>query len=151
MVSLFSAGARAQVRTFLAAFVVLVAGIFVAPNLGGKSAVATAVLIGTIALIVRTVQAWKATFSFVRYLGHPFGDWADSFAQGFLGALVVTLAGWWVPDLHTARAFLTAAVVGAFNVGVRAAQGSMTAGEHPAPAVGINDPEMPYSYAATPE
>jgi hypothetical protein len=147
MLSLFSAGARAQLRTLLASLIVLAIGVWEAPHLGGKTAVAVAFLIGVIALIVRTIQAWKPAFSFVKYLGHPFGDWADAFLQGFLGTLLVTLTGsFYAPDLHTARAFLVSAIVGAFNAGVRAVQGLLTTNESPAPATGIKEPAMPYSY-----
>ena len=149
MTSLFSAGARAQLRTLLAGLIVLALGILSAPHVSGREAVAVSFLIGAIALVVRMVQAWKSGFSFVTVLGHPFGDWADSFLQGFLGTLLVTLTGtFYAPDLHTARAFLTSAIVGAVNAGIRAVQGALTTGEFPFRDAGVKEPEMPYSYTS---
>lgn len=151
MLELLSAGGRAQFRTLLSAIIVFATGFLAAPNLNRTVALGVAVLIALVAFGIRALQAYAPTFSLTKWLGHPFGDWADSFLQGFIGSLTVTLIGiLGAPDLALGRSVLVAAIVGAVNAGVRAAQGLLTPGEHPSPAVGVASPQMPYTYAAPP-
>ena len=64
-----------------------------------------------------------------------------AFLRAFVAALVVFAAGILAaPNLNRLVVLGVAALVGAFNAGVRALQGAATAGEHPAPAVGISPP-----------
>jgi hypothetical protein len=148
MLALLSAAGRSFLRAFVAALIVLGVGVLAAPSLSAAYLVGVSALVGAFAAGVRALQAYKPGLSLVTYLGHPYGDWADSFLHAFVATLIVTLppiAN--APDLHTAKALAVAAIVGAFNAGVRALQGLLTTGEHPSPHVGIAEPPMPYSYA----
>lgn len=148
MVSLLSAAGRSFLRAFLAAILVFAPGILSAPNLNQSYLLGVAALLAAIAAGIRAIQAYVPEITLVHYLGHPFGDWADSFLRAFVASLVVTLPGvLGAPDLSTGRSLATAAIIGAFTAGVRALQGIFTAGESPAPGLGLAEPEMPYSYA----
>lgn len=154
MNALLSAAGRSFLRAFVAAILVLGTGALAAPDLNRMKLLGVAALLGAFSAGIRALQAYVPSISLVAYLGHPYGDWADSFLRAFLAALIVTLPGvLGAPDLHTARALAVAAILGAVTAGVRALQGFFTTGEHPSPAVGVNDPAMPnsYSYNAPPK
>jgi len=136
-----SAAGRAFLRAFVASLLVYGVGVLAAPDLSHAYLVGVAALVGSFAAGLRALQAYFPKLSLAAYLGHPFGDWAESFLQGFVGSLIVTLPGIaGAPNFHTAKAFLVAAIVGAFNAGVRAVQGFATTGEHPSPGAGVNPP-----------
>lgn len=147
MVQLLSAAGRAFLRAFAASLLVLGVGVLAAPDLNRAKLLGVAALLGAVAAGIRALQGYVPSLSVAAYLGHPYGDWADSFLHGFLTSLLVTLPGaFGAPDLHTARALAVGAIVGAFNAGMRALQGVLTVGEHPAPAVGVSPPPNSYSY-----
>jgi hypothetical protein len=151
MKQLLSAAGRAFLRAFIAALIVYAAGIAAAPNLNRTYLVAVAALIGAAAAGIRAIQAYLPKLTLSRYLGHPYGDWADSFLQGFAGSLVITLPGAaGAPDFNTLKATVVGAIVGAFNAGVRAVQGALTPGEAPAPAKGIQPPPAATSEPVSP-
>lgn len=151
MVPLLSAAGRAFLRAFLASILVLAPGILSAPNLNKAYLLGVAALVASVAMGIRSLQAYVPEISLVHYLGHPYGDWADSFLRAFLGSLVITLPGvLGAPNLATGRSLAVAAIIGAFTLGIRAIQGFVTVGEHPSPGVGLADPPMHYSYAHTP-
>jgi hypothetical protein len=151
MLELLSAAGRSFLRAFLASILVLAPGILAAPNLNKMYLLGVAAILASIAAGIRAIQAYVPEISLVHYLGHPYGDWADSFLRAFLASLVVTLPGVLnAPDLSTGRSLATAAIIGAFTAGIRALQGFFTAGEHPSPGLGLSAPEMPYSYAHPP-
>lgn len=148
MTSLASAAGRSFLRAFFAALVVLSIGVFDAPNLNRIYALGVAALLGAFAAGLRALTAYVPKLSLVALLGHPYGDWADSFLHGFLAALIVTLIGiLGAPDLHTARSLAVAGIIGALNAGVRALQGLGTVGEVPFRTFGIPLPKAPYTYA----
>lgn len=139
-----SAAGRGYLRTFVATLIVFGIGISSAPELDHTYLYGVAALVAVIAAGARFLQAYLSWATLVRWLGEPYGDYADSFVQGFLGSIVVTLTGWQqAPDLNTSRAFIVAALVGAFNAAARAVQGALTTGEYPGPAVGLKKPESP--------
>ncbi len=147
MLSVLSSAGRAYLRAFVAAIVVLAPGILAAPNLNRMELLGTAALIAAIGAGVRGVQAYAPEVSFVKYLGHPVGDWLDAALQAFLGSLVITVPGvLGAPDLSTGKALATSAILAALGAAARVLQGAVTHGEYPAPAVGLAEPEMPYSY-----
>lgn len=147
MTALLSAAGRSFLRAFFAALLVFAVGILAAPNLNKMYLLGVAALLGAFAAGIRAVTAYVPKLSLVAYLGHPYGDWGDSFLHAFLASLIVTLPGvLGAPDLHTARALAVAAIVGAFNAGARALQGLFTPGERPAPATGIAPPPNSYTY-----
>jgi hypothetical protein len=142
--ALLSAAGRAFLRAFLASILVLSVGVFAAPDLNRMRLLGVAALLGSLVAGIRAVQAYRPKFSLVAYLGHPFGDWADSFLHAFVAALLtMTIGILGAPDLHTARAFAVAGILGAFNAGVRALQGFLTANEHPSPGIGVAEPGQP--------
>lgn len=151
MIALLSAAGRAFLRAFIASILVLAPGILSAPNLNRAYLIGVAALVASIASGIRALQAYVPEISLVHYLGHPYGDWADSFLRAFIGSLVITLPGvLGAPDLATGRSLAVGAIIGAFALGIRALQGFVTVGEHPSPGVGLADPEMPYSYGHAP-
>jgi hypothetical protein len=142
--ALLSAAGRAFLRAFVASLLVLGFGILAAPDLSHMYLVGVAALVGAFAAGLRAIQAYVKALALSTYLGHPFGDWAESFLQGFVGSLIVTLPGIaGAPDFHTEKAFIVAAIIGAFNAAVRAIQGFATTGEHPTPGAGVNPPPNP--------
>lgn len=148
MLSLLSAAARAFLRAFFAALLIFAVGLMAAPNLDRIYLLGVSALLGAAAAGFRAVQAYVPKLSLVAYLGHPYGDWGDSFVQAFVASLLVTLIGiLGAPDLNTARALAVAGIIGALNAGVRALQGVLTVGESPGPAVGIAEPPLAYTYA----
>jgi hypothetical protein len=151
MTALLSAAGRSFLRAFFAALLVLSVGVLAAPDLNEMYLFGVAAIVGALAAGVRALTAYAPRLSLVSYLGHPYGDWADSFLHAFVSTLLVTIIGiLGAPDLHTARALAVAGIVGAFNAGVRALQGLLTTNEHPSPATGVADPPMPYTYTAPP-
>lgn len=147
MLSLLSAAGRAFLRAFLAAIIVFAPGILAAPNLNQMYLLGVAAVIAAISAGVRAVQAYVPEISLVHYLGHPYGDWLDSFLRAGVSTFLVLLIGVMnAPDLATGRSLLTAAIVGAFAAGIRAVQGALTASERPSASTGLSEPEMPYSY-----
>lgn len=148
MLALLSAAGRSFLRAFLAALLVLSVGVLAAPNLNQAYLLGVAALMGALAAGLRAIQAYAPKLSLAFYLGHPYGDWADSFLHAFLAAILVTVPGvLGAPDLQTARAIAVASIIGAFNAGIRALQGLATTGEHPAPSTGIAEPPASYSYS----
>jgi hypothetical protein len=138
MRSLLSAAGRAFVRAFLAALIVYAYGVLAAPSLSRIYLVGVSALLGSFAAGIRALQQFVPQLTLAHWLGKPYGDWADSFLQGVLGSLFVTLPGvLGAPDLNTAKALLVSAVTGAFTAGIRALQGFFTKGESPKPASGI--------------
>lgn len=150
MTSLLSAAGRSFLRAFLSALLVFSVGILAAPDINRIYAIGVAALLGSLAAGLRAVTSYIPGLSLVEYLGHPYGDWADSFLHAFVASLIVTLIGvLGAPDLHTARSFAVAGVIGAFNAGVRALQGLATTGELPARRSGVAPPRLPYTYGAS--
>lgn len=141
MIALLSAAGRSFLRAFVSALLVLGIGVLWAPDLDHIYLIGVAALVGAFAAGLRALDAYWPQLSLVRWLGHPVGDWADSFLHAFVASLIVVLPGIaGAPNFATEKAFLVAAVVGAFNAGVRALQGFATPGENPAPAVGLKPP-----------
>lgn len=136
-----SAFGRAFVRGFVSTLIVFGSGLGSAPDLKKLALVGVAGLIGGFVGGLRVIVGYATSLSLVTHLGSPYGDWLDSFVQGFIGSLIVTLSGVaGAPDLSTWRSIATGAIVGAFNAGIRALQGALTSGEHPAPATGVKPP-----------
>jgi hypothetical protein len=143
-----STAGRAGIRAVVAAIIVYAAGIAAAPSLDKLLLFGVALLVAFFAAALRVIQAYLPGLSLAKYLGHPYGDWADSFLQGFVAALIVGLPGIaGAPNLSAAGGLVVALILGAFTAGARAAQGLLTRGESPAPATGIAEPPNHYSYA----
>jgi hypothetical protein len=141
MIALLSAAGRSFLRAFVASLTVLGIGILWAPDLAHAYLIGVAALVASFAAGLRALTAYWPQLSLVRWLGHPFGDWADSFVQAFVGSLIVTLPGIaGAPNFATEKSFLVAAVIGAFGAAARAVQGAATPGEHPAPGTGLKPP-----------
>lgn len=141
MKELVSAAGRAFLRAFVAALIIYGIGISTAPQLHQTYLIGVSAILGAFGAGIRALQAYVPALSFVKYLGHPYGDWVDSFAHGFLGSLLVTLPGaFGAPDLNTVRSLVIAAIIGAANAGLRALQGTFTIGEAPRPAKGLPPP-----------
>lgn len=152
MLGLLSASSRAQLRTFVAALIVFLPGLWTAPNRDGALALGIAAAIGLVSFGLRALQAYWHRLALAHWLGHPFGDWLDSFVQGFLATLLITLpaAIQSIHGLNDGRAVLASVLIGAVNAGIRCVQGLMTAGEQPAPGLGLRPPVNDYSYAVPP-
>lgn len=141
MHTLFSAVARSFLRAFIGALIVYAYGILAAPHVGDLRLLGVAALLGSIAAGLRAIQVYVPQLTISHWLGQPFGTWADSFLRAFIGSLLITLPGaLGAPNLHTVTALVVAAIVGAFTAGVRALQGMLTPGEHPAPSAGLPEP-----------
>lgn len=141
MTALLSAAGRAFIRAFGASLLVYGFGILAAPNLSHAYLAGVAALVGAFAAGLRAIQAYVPKLALSTYLGHPFGDWAESFLQAFVASLIVTLPGVaGAPNFGTMKGIAVGAIIGAFNAGLRALQGFATTGEHPSPAAGINPP-----------
>jgi hypothetical protein len=139
--ALLSAAGRAFIRAFLASLLVFGFGILAAPDIGHLALAGVAGLVGAFAGGLRAIQAYVPKLALATYLGHPFGDWAESFLQAFVASLIVTLPGLaGAPNFGVMKGLAVGAIVGALNAGVRAIQGFGSTGEHPSPAVGVNPP-----------
>lgn len=144
MKQLLSAYGRGCVRAIISAAVVFGLGLLAAPDLNAIFLLGVAAFVGLIAGGIRAIQAYLTKASLAVWLGEPYGEWADSFIQAFLGSLLVTLTGWLgAPSLAGWRAFATSAIVGAINVAVRALQGALTSGDYPARDTGVREPAKP--------
>lgn len=141
MHALLSAAGRSFLRAFVASILVFAPGVLSAPNLDQMYLLGVAAVVAAVAAGIRSIQVYIPALTISKYLGAPYGVWADSALRAFLGSLVVTLPGVLnAPDLDTARSLGLAALVGAVTAAVRALQGLLTTGEHPAPASGIASP-----------
>ena len=141
MRELLSAAGRGFLRAFVAGLLVYGPGISQAPSLHAAYLLGVAALIAAFAAGLRAIQAYVPQVAAATHLGKPYGDWVDSFAQGFIASLIVTLPGITdAPDFSTGRALLVGAILGAVNAGIRAVQGTLTTGEHPSPGTGVNAP-----------
>jgi hypothetical protein len=146
-----STAGRAFLRALVASIITYAVGIAAAPSLNKLALFGVAALVGAFAAGLRVIQAYLPGLALAKYLGHPYGDWADSFLQGFVAALIVALPGIaGAPNLSTAGSLAVAVILGALTAGARAVQGVLTVGEHPAPAVGLAEPPNHYSYALSP-
>lgn len=141
MKELLGAAGRAFLRTFAAALIVYAAGISQAKNLNELLALGAAALLGALAAGLRALQAYVPKLTFAHWIGGPAGPIVDSFAHGFLAAFIAAWIGiLGLPSLSSWHAAILAAIVGAFNAGIRAAQGALTHGEAPAPSSGVVTP-----------
>lgn len=141
MHTLLSNAGRAFLRVFVAALIVYAYGVLAAPTLHDALMVGFAALLGAVAAGIRALQTYVPQLTVARYIGAPYGDILDSFLQGLLGALVVSIPNaLGAPDLHTARMLFVAAIIGALTAGLRAVQGFLTKGQRPAPAAGLAEP-----------
>lgn len=148
MLHVLSTAGRAGIRAVVAAVIVYAAGIAAAPSLDKLALFGVALLVAFFAAALRVIQAYLPALSLARYLGHPYGDWADAFLQAFIAALIVGLPGIaGAPNLSTAGALVVALILGALTTAARVVQGLLTVGEMPAPASGLHDPPNHYSYA----
>lgn len=138
MTHLLEKAGASFLRAFGAALIVLLPGIFSAPDLSGAKALAVAALFAALTSGFRALQAFIPQLTFAAFLPQPFAAWVDSFARAFLGAFITSIIGLFVaPELATSRAALTAALVGALAAAFRALQGLTTKGESPEPASGV--------------
>ena len=132
--NLLSAAGRAFIGAFAVSVVTLSTGILAAPNLNEAYALGVSALFASVAAGVKVLQEFVPQLRFGSYIAQPFGAYLDAFVQAFTGALLVSLIGVLnAPDLATAKALVTAAVVGALMAGFRALQGLVTPGEQPNP------------------
>jgi len=132
--NLLSAAGRAFIGAFAVSVVTLSTGILAAPNLNEAYALGVSALFASVAAGVKVLQEFVPQLRFGSYIKQPFGAYLDAFVQAFTGALLVSLIGVLnAPDLATAKALVTAAVVGALMAGFRALQGLVTPGEQPNP------------------
>lgn len=139
MKKLLSAAGRAFIGAFAVSVLTLSTGILAAPNLDQAYALGVAALFASLAAGVKAIQVFVPQLSFGAFIRQPIGAYLDAFLQAALGALTVSLIGILnAPDLSTARALITAAVVGALMAGFRALQGLLTPGEQPAPGTGFD-------------
>lgn len=139
---LLEAAGRTFVQAFLAALFVYGLGVLKAPDLAHTYLIATAAIIASfafgLAAALNYLNSTTPRFSFVRWFGHPFGDWLDAFGLAFLSTLIVTLPGvLGAPDFGTLKAIIVGAITGAIAAGVRAVVGILTPGEKPAPQAGV--------------
>ena len=131
---LLSSAGRAFIGAFAVSAVALSTGVLAAPNLDQAFALGVAALFASVAAGVKVLQEFVPQLRFGSFIPQPFGAYLDAFLQAFVGALLVSLVGVLnAPDLETAKALLTAAVVGALMAAFRALQGLLTPGELPNP------------------
>lgn len=145
MKAVLEAAGRAFVQAFAAALIVYGAGILKAPGLHQDYLIATSAIIASfafgLAAFLNYVNTAKPRFTFVRWFGHPLGDWLDAFVLAFLSTLIVTLPGvLGAPDFGTLKAIVVGAITGAIAAGVRGVVGLLTPGERPGPASGVAAP-----------
>jgi len=131
-------------RAFGATLVILLPGVWAAPNLDTAKASALAMLFAALTAGFKAVQVLAPQVSFVGLLPTKYtmvASWLDSFARAFLGTFITALVNYFGatngPDLSTAKAAAVAALVGAVAAGFRAVQGFVTKGESPAPQTGV--------------
>lgn len=143
MTKLLYAAGTAFLRAFGVAFLLAVTGILAAPNVDGAVALSIAALAASIVAGLRAIQVFIPQLSFAALFPQPVAAWIDSFARASIAALVTAVAGLLaMPDLPTDTAVWYAVLTGALTAGVRALQGLLTPGEHPAPPSGISDPAV---------
>lgn len=132
------AAGRTFIQAFASALFVYGLGVLKAPDLQHTYLIAVAAIIASIAFGIAALLNWinskpSPYLTFVRWFGHPLGDWLDAFTLAFLSTLVVTLPGvLGAPDFGTLKAVIVGAITGAVAAGVRAAVGLLTPGEKPA-------------------
>lgn len=132
-------------RTFGASFLVLAPGILAAPNLKAAVSLSIAGAASAIAAALRSIQVWLPSFSWAALIGdtptawqRTVAAWADAFTLAFVGTLITFVVGWLAaPDWATWHSALVGFVVGAAAAGLRALEGLLKPGEHPAPAQGV--------------
>ena len=122
--------ALALLKTLGSGILVVAIGIFSAPNLDRAVAVGIAGIMALLAALAAAVQVFVPQISFRAWIGEPWGSLLDSFVHGFLGAFLTSIIGILnMPDLSTWHSLVVGALVGAFNAGLRAIQGSLQAGD----------------------
>ncbi len=132
--NLLSSAGRAFIGAFAVSALTLSTGILAAPNLNEAYALGVAALFASLAAGVKVLQEFVPQLRFGSYIAQPYGAWLDAFVQAGLGAFLVSFVGVLnAPDLATAKALVTGAVVGALMAGFRAVQGLVTPGEFPNP------------------
>lgn len=141
MKALLAAAGRTFLKAFGASVVVLAPGVLSAPDLNQAYALGVAALFASVAAGVRAIQVFVPQLSFVGLLpdsAKVVAAWVDAFVRGFLGAFLVSVIGVLnAPDLSTAKALGTAALVGALVAAFRALEGLLTKGESPSPDTGL--------------
>lgn len=149
MDKVMSAAGRAFLRTFAAAMVALAPGILAAPDLHSAALLGVAALMAAVAMGVRSLQAYVPQLSFDSLVGPDVGRYLDSFAQAFVGALVVSLPGLLkYPDQGNWKALgaaLVVAVLASLSRGVQAlgTKGETVTSASKEGAAGLLDPKNP--------
>lgn len=124
MRELLAAAGRSFLRAFGGSLLVLIPGILAAPDLATTRGLAVAALIASTVAGIRVLQRFIPKLTFITLFPgkyKQYGTFADSFARAFLGSLIITLPGVLsAPDLTTVKSLLTAAIIGAVTVGIKA-------------------------------
>jgi len=133
MTNFLSEVGRSFLRAFAASILVLSTGVLAAPNLNEAYLLATAAILASVTAGLKAIQVFVPGFSWGKVFGN-YGSIADSFTRALLGSLIVLIPGvYTAPDLSSAKALGTAAIVAAVTAGVRAIQGQFTKGDFPNP------------------
>lgn len=138
MKSLLEKAGLSFLRAFGASVLVLSVGVLSAPNLNQSYALGVAALVASLAAGFKALQVLVPGVTFAAFVSQPWAAWTDSFTRAFLGAFIIGILGVLnAPDFATGKALAVAAIIGAVTAGVRALQGFVSAGESPAPSVGV--------------
>ncbi len=150
MKQLFGDAMRAFGRAFVSSFVVLLPGIWLAPNLDATLALSGAALVASFSAALKVLQTFIPQISWAEIIkSKPWAARADSFTRAFLSALVTGLTGWLaIPDLSTWRSAVFGILVGAGAAGLRTVEAWLTPGESPQPGKGLVLPAAPVAPAA---
>ena len=141
MEHLLAQAGKSFLRAFAASLLILLPGVLAAPNLGGAYGVGVAALIASVVAGFQALQVFVPQLSFSTLIKSPYATWIDSFVRAFLGTFIVLISGLDTsPDLHTLKAVIIAALVGAVAAGIRALQGALTKGDVPTPTKGLDVP-----------
>ena len=147
MTTLLEKAGASFLRAFGASMIVLLPGIWLAPNLKVGLALAIAAVISSLSAALKVLQTFFPSLSFASLVGQPYGAWLDSFIRAFLATFVTAVTTLLDQinvanpiDFNTLKAAGLAALVGAIAAGFRAVQGVTTKGEVPAPDKGLAPP-----------
>lgn len=149
MTALLGAAGRAFVKDFMAALLVLGAGIWLAPNLGSALLIALAAIVGSTRAGLKALVVFVPQLSLEHWASGKGGFFAkyayvgDAAIQALIAGLLtlgVGLADLFLagdPTLEGAKLFATAGLIALGSAVITAIQGALTRGTYPAPSAGI--------------
>ena len=142
MGKLLSEAGRSFLRAFAGSLIVFAPGILSAPTLEGAKLLAFSALIASVVAGLKAIQVFVPRLSFKSWLASTrfaaYYVYADSFVRAFVGTLLVGLIGWFsLPSFTFDKSLIVGIIVAAVVAAIRAVQGFLSKGEHPAPSKGF--------------